>query len=136
MEETFLSPGTKRLRVIERDGSEDVQKRVFKNMLKAEQGAALPSARESLDICRRNYDFAFLEYDPSAGACVLMADPRTPSRFLFRGKIWVDLRDLAIQRVQGEPAQRPSLWISRTRFLVHYAKFGDFWFPVSNLTAV
>jgi hypothetical protein len=53
----------------------------------------------------------------------------TPSKFLIRGKIWVDAADFAVVKMETQPAKNPSFWISQTR--IHYtgAKTDGFWFP-------
>jgi hypothetical protein len=53
----------------------------------------------------------------------------TASKFLYRGKIWVDAADFAVMKMETEPAKSPSFWIART--LIHYtgAKTGGFWLP-------
>lgn len=60
------------------------------------------------------------------------AQPRTRSKYLFRGRLWVNPRSFAVQRIEGEPAQSPSFWVKRTHFVHEYSQFGDFWFPVRH----
>ena len=136
VEARFEAPDGKQFRVVERGGSRTVERRVFVPMLETEQVNARSPAREVVEICRRNYTFTYLEYDATAGAYVFQVEPRTVNKYLFRGKIWIDPDDFAIQRIEGEPAQRPSFWVCRTHFVHDYAKFGDFWFPVHNRTEV
>jgi len=136
VEARFEAPDGKRFRVVERGGSQSVERRVFVPLLETEQANARSPAREVVEICRRNYTFAYLEYDTAVGAHVFQAEPRTVNKYLFRGKIWINPHDFAIQRIEGEPAQRPSFWVRRTHFVHDYAKFGDFWFPVHNRTEV
>jgi hypothetical protein len=63
---------------------------------------------------------------------VLDARPQSNNKFLFRGRIWVDAKDFAIIRVEGEPAVNPSWRTEKTDFQRHYRKIGDFWLPESN----
>jgi hypothetical protein len=136
VETHFAAPDEKDFRVVERSGSRTVENRVFTPLMENERANARAPAREGVEICRRNYLFSFAEYDSKAQAYVFNVEPRTPNKFLFRGKIWVTAGDYAIQRLEGEPAQRPSFWVRNTHFVHEYAKFGDFWFPVSNRTEV
>ncbi len=39
---------------------------------------------------------------------VLEVVPKTPNRFLIRGRIWVDAEDYAITGIEGTPARNPS----------------------------
>jgi hypothetical protein len=56
-------------------------------------------------------------------------EPLRESKFLFRGKIWVDAADFAVVKMETEPAKSPSFWIART--LIHYTsvKTDGFWLP-------
>ncbi|MFZ2001113.1 MAG: hypothetical protein WAU73_17120, partial [Candidatus Sulfotelmatobacter sp.] len=60
------------------------------------------------------------------------AQPQSKNKFLFRGHIWVNAKDFAITRVEGEPAVNPSWWTVKTDFKRRYQKIGDFWLPESN----
>jgi len=66
---------------------------------------------------------------------VLEAEPKTKNKFLFSGRIWVDAKDFAIVRVEGEPAQNPSWWTKRNLIQHSNKKVGDFWLPARNETA-
>jgi hypothetical protein len=59
-------------------------------------------------------------------------EPISPSKFLIRGKIWVDTAEFALVKIDAEPARNPSFWISRTRIEQTFAKTGDFWLPERN----
>jgi hypothetical protein len=59
-------------------------------------------------------------------------EPIVASKFLYRGKIWVDARDFAVAKIEAEPAKNPSMWISRTEIAFTSAKTGDFWLPEQN----
>ena len=132
----FAKPEEIRFQVLSRGGSRAVENRVFQPMLETEQANLRLPARNDVEICRRNYNFTFERHDHETRAFVFLAEPRTPNKYLFRGKIWVDEADFAIRRIEGEPAKRPSFWVSRTHFVHDYEKFGDFWFPIRNRTEV
>jgi hypothetical protein len=65
-------------------------------------------------------------------AYILNVEPLKESKFLYRGKIWVDATDFAVSKIEVSPAKNPSFWISKT--LIHFssAKTGDFWLPQRN----
>lgn len=127
----YDAPESKSYRIVERGGSGSIHSRVFDPLLKAEVAATNRAAREASDVSGRNYIFTYSHFDEEARAYVFDAEPRTNNKYLFRGRVWVDANDFAVQRIEGEPAQRPSFWVRRTHFVRRYAKFGDFWFPVS-----
>jgi hypothetical protein len=60
---------------------------------------------------------------------ILNVEPLTESKFLYKGKIWVDAADFAVVKMETEPAKNPSFWISRT--LIHYTSVlaHGFWLP-------
>jgi hypothetical protein len=81
-----------------------------------------------------NYRFVLIGYESApAGSCyVLSVEPRTKSKLLYRGQIWVDAEDFAVVRIEATPAKNPSFWTKDTKIKQHYGKLGDFWLPVSN----
>lgn len=132
VEESFLAPEDKRFEVLERSGSGKVQKSVFLRLLEVEQENAREPARQAVDLSRRNYSFRFEAFDEAADAYIFDAEPRTANPYLLRGKIWVNAEDYGIQRIEGEPAKKPSFLVRKTVFVHEFAKFGDFWFPVHH----
>jgi hypothetical protein len=136
VEERFRPPGEKQFQVVERRGSRELERRVFHPLMEVERVTAHEPQQGETAICRRNYVVRFLSYDAGAGAYIFEVEPRTPNPYLFRGKIWVDDRDFAFRRIEGEPAQRPSPWVRTTRFVHEFAKFGDFWLPVRHRSDV
>ena len=132
VEVSYVAPEQKDFRVLERDGSKIVWKHVIEPLMEAERNTARRRDRSETDICRRNYRFAFRRMDPERSAYVFYAEPVTPSKYLFRGELWIDSETFAISRIEGEPARSPSFWVRRTKFVHEYQRFGEFWFPVSN----
>jgi hypothetical protein len=63
---------------------------------------------------------------------VLEVTPRTKSKYLIRGRIWVDAANYAIVRIEGSPAQNPSFWTKRVHFVHTYQKVGDLWLAAST----
>ena len=128
----FDAPDNKTLCVTGRTGSRAIQKLVIEPLLAAERVSGSLEARREVTICRRNYAFTFSGFEEGAQAYVFLVQPRTRNKYLFRGRIWVSAKSFAVQRIEGEPAQSPSFWVRRTRFVHEYARFGDFWFPVRH----
>jgi hypothetical protein len=58
--------------------------------------------------------------------------PKAPTKYHFVGRIWVDAEDFAVARIEGTPAVKPSIWISKTAFVHTYKKVVSFWLPKSN----
>jgi MoaA/NifB/PqqE/SkfB family radical SAM enzyme len=128
----FDAPGDKTFRITQRTGSRAIQSLVIEPLMATERANASLPVRREVDICRRNYVFTFSNFDENARAYLFEVQPRTPNKYLFRGKVWVNGQSFAIQRIEGEPAKSPSFWVKRTHFVHEYAQFGSFWFPVRH----
>ncbi len=132
----YAAPGEKSFRVLESTGSRAILTRVIEPLLQSERETARQQERKDVDISRQNYLLTLAGTDETNGMYIFVVEPRTPSMYLFRGKIWVDKQSFGIVHIDGEPAKSPSFWVQKTHFIHQYARFGDFWFPVSNRTEV
>jgi hypothetical protein len=134
VEITYRAPNQKTFRILEESGPAPVRKQVFKRMLESEKATARDGEREATQITSRNYEFKLtgIEVIDGRRMFVLEAEPRTKNQFLFRGRIWVDEEDRAIARIEGSPAQSPSFWVKKTKFVHRYQRVGEFWLAESN----
>jgi hypothetical protein len=130
----YQAPNKKVFTIVSESGSGTVRKRAFKKLLEAEQESMREENQQRSAITPENYTFQLVEYQKTDTDefYVLDAQPRNKNKFLFRGHIWVNAKDFAITRVEGEPAVNPSWWTVRTDFKRRYQKIGDFWLPESN----
>jgi hypothetical protein len=130
----YRAPNKKEFTIVEQSGSGTVRDRVFKKLLEAEQESMQEENQRRSAITPDNYTFQVSDYQKTDTDefYVLQAQPRSKNKFLFRGHIWVNAKDFAITRVEGEPAVNPSWWTVRTDFKRSYRKIGDFWLPESN----
>jgi len=130
----YRAPNKKDFTILSESGSASVRNEVFKKLLEAEQESTQPENQQRSAITSDNYTFTLVDYQrTNAGDFyVLDAQPRTKNKFLLRGRIWVDGKDFAITRVEGEPAVNPSWWTVKTDFKRNYGKVDDFWLPESN----
>ena len=133
---TFRAPNGKEFNVVSQSGSKYVIDHVFKKLLDGEQEAANEENRQQTALNSVNYDFTSAGYEatPEGGRYVLNLLPKTKNKFLYRGKIWVDAKDFAVVRIEGEPAKNPSFWIKKTEIEHKYVKVSDFWLPAENHT--
>jgi outer membrane lipoprotein-sorting protein len=130
----YHAPDKKEFTIVSESGSGTVRNRVFKKLLEAEQESMRDENQQRSAITPENYTFEAVDYQMTDADefYVLEAQPRNKNKFLFRGRIWVNAKDFAITRVEGEPAQNPSWWTVKTNFKRSYQKIGDFWLPESN----
>jgi outer membrane lipoprotein-sorting protein len=130
----YQAPNKKDFTILEESGSGTVRHKVFKKLLEAEQESMQDENQQRSAVTLNNYTFQISDYQKTdmGEFYVLDAQPRSKNKFLFRGRIWVDAKDYAITRVEGEPAVNPSWWTVKTDFKRRYQKIGDFWLPESN----
>ena len=130
----YQAPNKKEFTILSESGSGTVRDRVFKKLLEAELESMQDENQQRSAITPENYTFqvSYYEKTDTDEFYVLDAQPRSKNKFLFRGHIWVNAKDLAITRVEGEPAVSPSWWTVKTDFKRRYQNIGDFWLPESN----
>ena len=132
----FTAPDSKQFSIVSETGSKFVIDHVFKKLLEAEQRATTGEKRHETELCRDNYDFSLAGYEVTAGRpqYVLSLQPKGNNKYLYRGRIWVDAKDFAVVRIEGEPNRNPSMWITKTDFAHEYRKVDGFWLPAQNHT--
>jgi hypothetical protein len=131
---TYDSPSSKQFQIISESGSKLILNRVFKKLMESEQEAAQPAINERTQLNRDNYDFELLGFEPSktGGQYVLQVSPKSRSKYVYRGKVWIDGIDFAVTRIEVEPTQNPSFWTKKSEIHHEYKKVGAFWLPARN----
>jgi hypothetical protein len=134
VEATYDSPATKSFKVTSQSGSKLVIDRVFKRLLDSEKEAAQPEMHGHTLLNRDNYEFALTGFESSdqVSQYVLAVYPKTKSKYLYRGQVWVDAIDFAVTRIEAEPAQNPSFWTKKSEIRHDYMKVHSFWLPRRN----
>jgi len=139
VEATFDGPSTKNFKVISQKGSKLIIDRVFKRLLESEKEAAEPEMHARTLLNRDNYDMALVGYESSpvdsagkGSQYVLEVYPKARSKYVYRGKVWVDATDFAVTRIDAEPAQNPSFWTKKNEVHHEYMKVQNFWLPRRN----
>ena len=130
----YDSPSSKEFKVVSQTGSKLIQDRVFKKLLESEKEALQPAVNARTQMNRDNYDFQLLSYEPSptGGQYVLQVTPKAKSKYVYRGKVWVDGTDFAVTHIEAEPALNPSFWTKKNEIHHDYQKVQSFWLPVKN----
>ncbi len=134
VESSYSSPDRKEFRVISKTGSKMLLEHVLLRLLDSETEGTQSANRRNAKLTPDNYEFQSegLEKTPQGDFYILRVEPRTKSKFLYRGRIWVSATDFAVARIDAEPAKNPSFWISHTHITHKYAKVGEFWLPSRN----
>jgi len=123
----------KTFRIISQSGNGLLVDKVLKRLIESEKDAA--QDKNSTALTPANYKFtlaAGLENVAGRPAYVLAVEPLVDSKYLYRGKIWVDTADFAVARIEAQPAKNPSVWISRTAISHEYVRTDGFWLPAQN----
>jgi hypothetical protein len=125
----FDAASGKRFCVVSQSGSKILGEKILKRAMDSEVEASKDSGATALTPA--NYRFQLLGSESLDGgpAYILSVEPLKESKFLYRGKIWVDAMDFAVAKIEAEPAKSPSFLISRTLVRWTYAKTGNFWLP-------
>jgi len=130
----YQAPESKKFTVVSQNGSKLIIDRVFRKLLEGEQEAMKAENRIRTALNTDNYNFELTGCESSGpdSNYVFQVEPKSPSKFVYRGKIWVDARDFAVSRMQVEPAKSPSFWTKRSQIEHTYAKVDAFWLPKYN----
>ena len=128
------SDGVKTFEVVSESGSGFVRNHIIRKMMEAETEASQKGERKESRIIPDNYEFRLVGMEDWDGrsSYVLEIDPKKPTKFAIRGRIWVDAQDFAVARVEGQPAKNPSFWIRSVKVEQRYGRNGQFWLPALN----
>ncbi len=134
VEASYDRPATKEFKVVSENGSKVILNRVFKKLLEGEKEAAQPAISARTQLNRDNYNFELVGYEPSngGGQYVLRVSPKSRSKYVYRGTVWVDGTDFAVTQIEAEPIQNPSFWTKKSEIHHEYRKVGAFWLPARN----
>ena len=133
VEVNFDAPATKRFTIVNATGSKLIQNRVFRRLLESEEQAGDSSNRKHTELGPDNYTFSLAGIEGTN--YVLNVEPKEETRFLYRGKIWVDSHDFAVTRIEAQPAKNPSFWTTKSVIHHTYQKVDNgFYLPKENKT--
>lgn len=128
----FDSLSGKSFRIVSQSGSKLLCDKVLKRAVDSEEEAS--KDRASTALSPANYRFQLIGSEEQEGrpTYILHVDPLKKSKFLYRGRVWVDAADYAVVKIEVEPAQNPSFWISSTQIEYTNAKTEGVWLPHKN----
>jgi hypothetical protein len=133
---TFNAP-RKELKIVSEEGSELLRNHVLHKLVESEMEANDRANKASTALTEANYEFSLRGEEQKDGreCYVLEVKPRTKSKFLYEGTVWVDSTEFAVVHIQAHPAKNPSFWVKRADIEHRYEKVGFFWLPASNRSA-
>ena len=134
----FLSPDKKTFTVTSESGSGLVRNMALNPLIKSEIETAAGKEHHDSAISADNYSLNLLgEQQVGPYRCfVAEVRPKRKDKYLFEGKLWVEVKDYSVVRIEGHPAKKLSFWIQRADFVRQYQKIDGFWLPQKDQTLV
>jgi hypothetical protein len=134
----FRAPDQKKFVVTSETGSGLIRRMALNPLISSEIEAAAGKVHHDSAISSANYSLALLgEQQVGPYHCfVAQAVPKRKDKYLFEGKLWIDVDDYAVVRIEGHPARKLSFWIERADFVRQYQKIDGFWLPEKDQTLV
>jgi hypothetical protein len=134
----FRAPDKKTFIVTSETGSGLVRRMALNPLVSSEIEAAAGKEHHDSAISPENYSLDLLgEQQVGPYRCfVAYALPKRNDKYLFEGKLWIDVDDYAVVRIEGHPAKKLSFWIQRADFVRQYQKIDGFWLPQKDQTFV
>lgn len=134
----FRAPDQKKFMTTSESGSGLVRRMALNPLISSEIEAAAGKVHHDSAISPANYSLELLgEQQVGPYHCfVARAVPKRKDKYLFEGKLWIDVDDYAVVRIEGHPAKKLSFWIERADFVRQYQKVDGFWLPEKDQTLV
>jgi len=134
----FLAPDKKTFTVNSEAGSGLVRRLALDSLIKSEIETAAGKEHHDSAISADNYSLNLLgEQQVGPYRCfVAKAVPKRKDKYLFEGKLWIDIQDYSVVRIEGHPAKKLSFWIERADFVRQYQKIDRFWLSQKDQTLV
>jgi hypothetical protein len=134
----FSSPDKKAFTVTSEAGSGVVRHMALNPLINSEIEAAAGKEHHDSAISTDNYSLNLLgEQQLGPYRCfVSEAVPKRKDKYLFEGRVWIDVNDYSVVRIEGHPAKKLSFWIQSADFVRQYQKIDGFWLPEKDQTLV
>jgi hypothetical protein len=134
----FRAPDQKKFVATSEAGSGLIRRMALNPLISSEIEAAAGKVHHDSAISSANYSLELLgEQQVGPYHCfVAQAVPKRKDKYLFEGKLWIDVDDYAVVRIEGHPAKKLSFWIERADFVRQYQKIDGFWLPEKDQTLV
>jgi hypothetical protein len=132
VEITYDEGSGKSFRILSQSGSKLLCDKVLKRAIESEEEAS--HDKQTTALTPANYRFHVVGVEPLNGhpSYILHVDPLREGKFLYRGNVWVDAAQYAVEKIEVEPAKNPSFWISSTQIESTNAETDGVWLPQKN----
>ena len=126
----------KTFRILEETGAEGLYRRALRKLMEAEVRAVI--AESELEVSLKNYTATIVGAEIlNERIChVLSLTPRRNSKFLIKGKAWIDATEFGLVRLEGHPTESLSFWVGKPFISQTFNNVGGHWLLVSNKSFV
>jgi hypothetical protein len=116
--------------IVDRSGSEKMVG-VVEKLLASEAESSRPERRGRYEIGPSNYDAQVrgLETIDGRPCYVLNLTPKTRSKYLISGTVWVDEDTYGIVRLDGTTSSNVSYWVGSPHIVENFAPVDGIWLP-------
>lgn len=125
----FDSLSGKSFRILSKSGSRLLCDKVLKRAVDSEEEASKDRDSTALNVANYRFQLVGTQQLSGRSTYILRVDPLKNSKFLYRGRVWIDAVEYAVVKIEAEPAQNPSFWISSTRIDYSNSKTDGVWLP-------
>ena len=122
----------KTFRIVSQSGNALLVDKVLKRLIESEKDADHDKSTTALTPANYKFTLDGIETVDGRPAYVLQVEPLVDSKYLYRGKVWVDTAEFAVAKIEAAPAKNPSVWISSTSINHQYTRTDGFWLPAQN----
>jgi hypothetical protein len=134
----FIAPDKKTFTITSESGSALVRNMALNPLIKSEIETAAGKEHHDSAISADNYSLNLSGEQQVGPYRCFVAEvlPKRKDKYLFEGKLWIDVDDYSVVRIEGHPAKKLSFWIQRADFVRQYQKIDGFWLPQKDQTLV
>ena len=119
--------------VLRVNGSEDIQRRIFKQILEGEAKLSrLPAAEVALSNENYTVELSGTELYNGRRCYVLRMRPRRKCQYLLDGRAWIDVATHALVKMEGRPTASLSIWVGKPLIIREFEQLGRIWVPARS----
>ena len=124
--------GGKTYRILDEKGAEGLLRMALHKVMQAEVKAT--QSESEVAVSPENYTATLLGTEEKDGRlCYLLSVvPKRKSKYLLKGKAWVDAKEFGLVRMEGYPTESLSFWIGKPFIEQSFANVGGHWLMQSN----
>ena len=126
----------KTFRILEENGAEGLYRRALRKLMEAEVKVVV--AESEIEVSPNNYTVTIMGAEILNGRMchVLSLMPKRNSKYLIKGKAWIDSTEFGVVRLEGHPTESLSFWVGKPFISQTFSNVGGHWLLLSNNSSV